>query len=828
MFKKPLIYLLLLLTLAGSALFAANSTVKNAVYNFVNAQVAGGYDVVVAGAGTGGIGAAVQAGRMGARVLLLEETDYIGGQAAAAGVSTIDVGTETYNEGLYREFENKIRAFYKSRNVPTWWPYCVTSSCFGPKEIRDILTGMINNVGGITLKTRTKVTSVQKSGSQITGVTLSSGESISTKVLIDATEYGDVIPLTGASYRVGNDLLRGVSASPGANVCIQDITYTAVIKKYPNDIVPENLKFTSPPPGYSENIVRFAGVVTDTATDAQRYPTSWDVHNRYRGMANPGLYIPNTVTKTGINWANDFPGGGGLMQAKYLTDKNYRKQINCEAKLRTIQFLYYVQQSAKMRGWAISTDEGYDTPYNRAENDCGSLIPPELKTIEHNLPVMPYVRESIRGVGLHTLTAREIKRPNFKPFNSTIGVGTYPTDLHNCNAGGSLESEFESADDATYHSGGPFEVPLESLISSEVDGLIFAEKNLSQSRLTNGATRLQPSTMNIGQAAGALAALAARNDISPKSVPVLQVQQKVLDADGVIRPFSDVYFYKDVSPPGAREFWHDANAKYIQEMSVRGITAGTSQNTFAPTGNLLRDQVAIFLVKSFNLPVAASYQGIFADVASSNPFALFIEALYRNGVASGCSANPLNFCPGGQITNAQLAVFGLNGWRKKDAVGDLTATQTYSDVPRSHWAFNHIETLAEKGVKWFCNTGTRGFCPDAPATRGASAYVLVSILRQLDPWTNPNIRTASPAPTPIRTPPPTPVPTRSPTVRPSGTGTALNRGDINRDGNVNILDIGILIDNYNRTVFTNPRADINTDGIVNILDVGIVIDNYNR
>src|SRR5687768_9997628 len=54
--------------------------------------VRGRYDVVIAGAGTGGCGAAIQAAQLGASVLLLEETDYIGGQMNAAGVTSMDEG----------------------------------------------------------------------------------------------------------------------------------------------------------------------------------------------------------------------------------------------------------------------------------------------------------------------------------------------------------------------------------------------------------------------------------------------------------------------------------------------------------------------------------------------------------------------------------------------------------------------------------------------------------------------------------------------------------------------------------------------------------------
>ncbi|MBQ9403382.1 MAG: FAD-dependent oxidoreductase, partial [Synergistaceae bacterium] len=61
------------------------------------------YDVIIAGAGTGGISAAIQASRMGAEVLLIESTSMLGGQATAAGVSTMDDYSGQMS-GLYAEF----------------------------------------------------------------------------------------------------------------------------------------------------------------------------------------------------------------------------------------------------------------------------------------------------------------------------------------------------------------------------------------------------------------------------------------------------------------------------------------------------------------------------------------------------------------------------------------------------------------------------------------------------------------------------------------------------------------------------------------------------
>lgn len=65
--------------------------------------------------------------------------------------------------------------------------------------------------------------------------------------------------------------------------------------------------------------------------------------------------------------------------------------------------------------------------------------------------------------------------------------------------------------------------------------------------------------------------------------------------------------------------------------------------------------------------------------------------------------------------------------------------------------------------------------------------------------------------------------TLPPSPSPSPTGKV---GDVNRDNRVNLIDIGILIDNYDSTNPTNPRADINGSGRVDLIDIGLIIDNY--
>ncbi len=56
----------------------------------------------------------------------------------------------------------------------------------------------------------------------------------------------------------------------------------------------------------------------------------------------------------------------------------------------------------------------------------------------------------------------------------------------------------------------------------------------------------------------------------------------------------------------------------------------------------------------------------------------------------------------------------------------------------------------------------------------------------------------------------------------------VKTGDVNGDGKVDIIDIGIVIDNYGKSPIPNVKADVNHDGKVDIIDIGIVIDNYGR
>lgn len=763
-------------------------------------------DVIVVGAGTGGIAAAIQAARMGARVILLEETDWIGGQMTAAGVANMDGGNFTWTGGIYAEFIGKIRAHYRGKNKSIGTCYWSTSSlCFEPGVGKTILNQMIEAEPNISLRLRSSVVGVNRSGKSVTGVHmrhLGATSQLTAPVVIDATEYGDVIALAD-TYRIGN----GTRDSIPSNACIQDITYTAVIKKYP-DGPPQDLRISAPPPGYTDAIKSiFRSIVSKTGntTWTGSYPVAWPVHNAYRGFpdsASPGSYDasnPVAITKTGVNWANDYPrnaytdaGTASFLSPRYITDKSYRKQINCEAKLRTIQFLYYVQTELGEPTWSVSTDEGYDTPYNSEENTCDN-IPTSLKSIERQLPVIPYVREGIRGIGPLTLTAKDIRRTGSPPrstttYPSTIGVGDYPDDLHGCRETQYLETSMESAADTS--GSGPFQIPLETLYSRNISGLLFAEKNISVTRLVNGATRLQPITMVTGQAVGALAALSSKRHLTPSEVPVSDVQRELVLRGAYIVPFTDV-------ANSMPEF------SGIQLAAAQGIMNGYGNLQFGPNTSLSRDQASAVLSRAFDIPAKTPATETFTDVPKTHPFFSTIEGVAAAGVTSGCSLTPARYCPEQQTTYGQFAIFLFRLLKQKDPsfVTKTPQSPTYPDLPSSHMSYPFAEGLAAKGIKLYCDSSAKTFCPDSPIPRKQAAQHTIAILEYLQAI----------AQTDTGTPPPSPT---------------FSVADLNGDGTVSVVDYTLFMTYWYGKIVN--KGDLNEDGQLNTVDYTIFMNEWDK
>ncbi|MFA6287624.1 MAG: FAD-dependent oxidoreductase [Opitutaceae bacterium] len=505
-------------------------------------HLAPAYDIVVAGAGTGGWAAAVQAARLGTRVLLLEESDWIGGQMSAAAVTTMDEEGcwdkfPVRERGIYREFHESVVNHYYTLNKDPFrayyaWPRQAEGG-YEPRVSRAILNAFIGAArrrpgAALDLALRTKVVEVRKSGDTVTGVVIEhegSRKTIACKILVEATEYGDVLPLAGARYRVGTV----TSDHLDLNALVQSHTWTAVIREYP-DGVPGHLRMKEPPPGY--NPARHKGsqlagpVVWGSAGKNVKGPRSWRVLIAWRGMADTaspatGSLSEERHTRAGLNGGRqDYP-----VTVADIEDPAVRRAGQRDGIYRTLSEIYYFQHDLGLP-WGLAEDEGYDTEYQRRQ--IASLdLRPDLAALAVHMPQWPYVREARRMIGVYTLRASDLGRfENATLFPTAVAMGDYFMDLDHGATSHAVEADLDSGNPP--RGGGPFQVPFEVFIPERVDGLVAAEKNISQSRLVNGATRLQPVTMLDGQAAGTIAALSIHQGIQPRRLNPVAVQAEQL------------------------------------------------------------------------------------------------------------------------------------------------------------------------------------------------------------------------------------------------------------------------------------------------------------
>ena len=213
-------------------------------------------DVLVVGGGLGGVAAAWAAARNGRKVCLLEETDWLGGQATSQGVSALDEhehieafgGTRTYYQ-----FRERIRDHYRGLmadsdqteflNPGSCW---VTRLAFEPAVAVNALDQLLAphiEAGLLTVFLRTKAVDGIVDGDRVVSldaVNLDDGSltRFCVEYVLDATELGDLLPMTGTEYVVGAESIAE-TGEPHAQPeeakphCVQSCTYTFAMERRP-------------------------------------------------------------------------------------------------------------------------------------------------------------------------------------------------------------------------------------------------------------------------------------------------------------------------------------------------------------------------------------------------------------------------------------------------------------------------------------------------------------------------------------------------------------------------------------------------------------------
>ena len=512
-------------------------------------------DVVVVGGGLGGVSATLAAARLGARVFLVEELDWLGGQLTSQAVPPDEYPwiESVAASQSYAALRRAIRDYYR-RNLPLTQAARgmlllnpgqgnVSTLCHEPwvaAKVIDELLGPDVAAGRVVVLWRHRLIEAQTQGDRLVTVQLEDlalhrRVVLTAPIFIDATEIGDLLDAASVEHVTGAESQRQ-TGEPHALPKADPLDQQAVTWCFAADYLPGEDHTIDKPSGYDRFKMlqipswpgpQFSWTLSDFVTHAPRErplfagPTDaeslYDLwHARriaYRKHFEPGCY-PSDITLG--NWPQmdywEAPMVGVSLEAQAHALE--------QAKQLSLSFFYWMQTDAPRH------DAGYGYRGLRLRGDV-------LGTAD-GLAKQVYYREGRRIQAEFTVLEQHIGvqarpgRDGAERFFDSVGIGAYRIDLHPSTRGRN------TVDIDSF----PFQIPLGALLPVRMDNLLPACKNLGTTRITNGAYREHATEWSIGEAAGTLAAFALAHKQPARAVRadsgLLSDFQRTLEGQGVL------------------------------------------------------------------------------------------------------------------------------------------------------------------------------------------------------------------------------------------------------------------------------------------------------
>ncbi|MBU6414477.1 MAG: FAD-dependent oxidoreductase [Planctomycetes bacterium] len=532
-------------------------------------------DILIIGATTGGVAAALSIARLGRSCIMVGSSDWLGGQLTSQAVppdenqwiETVGGTTtyQTFREGVREHYRRDPRLVPSLRaekhlNPGRGW---VSRLCFEPvageRVLRHMLSPFITK-GLVRTIEHCVPTAASTRGETIEHVTFTdlrdgTQHQIAARIILDATDLGDLYPLADIEHAIGAEcksVYGELHARDGASDALdqQPISWCFALEHEPGadhrirkpaaydfwrTYVPEHIDDENcgwPGPLFSWvipahepsnsrtlNMIPWPDKPKNGAWELWRYRRIRD-RGALSALANP----PSDVCL--VNWVQMDYWRKPLLG---VTPDQANVALR-EAKEQSTALLYWMQTEAprhdgkgagypglKLCGDPLGTSDGFAREAYIRE--------------PRRLLARQMMHEGHLGTEQRTLEGR----PNMdatefgcgEPFTDSIGIGHYRIDLHpSCSGRGSV-----------YVPAAPYRIPLGSLLPIRIRNVIAAGKAIGVTHVVNGATRMHHSEWNIGESAGALAAFCLQRGFEPHQVHDLgervQEYQQLLTSLGV-------------------------------------------------------------------------------------------------------------------------------------------------------------------------------------------------------------------------------------------------------------------------------------------------------
>jgi hypothetical protein len=440
------------------------------------------YDVLVVGGGNAGCAAALAAARCGARTLLVERYGFLGGTATAAMVGpwmTFHSGNERIVGGIAQEIVERLVALGGSPgHIHDASDYVPTITPFDP-EVHKALLFTLMRESAVDLLLHGYFLDALLEDGTVNGArfaTVGGMREYRAVRTIDATADAYVAASAGVALQQGDARGRVQPASLMFRLSHVDLNaLSAYVRSHPEQMR-SSLKTHERTPAA---LTAVAGL--------------YDIWNAARESGE--VNIPRELVSFFIS---PYPDEVSVNMTRVTDidplDPDDLTRAEVEARGQTMQLLAFFRKNvpgfANARIAATATQIG--------------------------------IRESRRIVGEYTLTADDILTG--RTFDDAVARSAYPMDIHNPSGSGTTTHRLPP--------GTSYEIPYRCLVPEKVDRLLVAGRCISTTHEALASTRLTPTVMTLGQAAGTAAAMSVREDIALRRVSYSALRERLI-ADGV-------------------------------------------------------------------------------------------------------------------------------------------------------------------------------------------------------------------------------------------------------------------------------------------------------
>jgi hypothetical protein len=439
------------------------------------------YDVIVCGAGSSGMVAAISASRQGLKTLLVEKSATVGGTNVNSLVGpfmTFHAGDKQIVNGIAQEIVDRLKKENACLgHIADPIGFCSTITPFEPENLKNLYFEYLDeeNIDLLLNATVVKSNVDNNKISSIEVVSKTTTYTFEADIFIDATGDADLSYLSGVDFTMGRT---------EDNLC-QPMSLMLIMKNVDMNKIRDYIN---------------------------KYPEDFELDKTYTG---------------------EYVACSGFFSKVKEAQKNNEFNISRD---RVLMFEHTQKDEALINMTRVTMFNGCDPlQLSKAEIAVRKQIKPIVHFLKKYIPGFENsylkvsanqigVRESRHIKGLYTLQESDIV--NRTKFEDSICLGAFPIDIHSPTG---TEMKFvHLPKDNNY------QIPYRTLITEKVDNLLVCGRCISATHEAAASLRVTPTVMAMGEACGVAAKLALNSNNNVKNINIKELQDILVKQNQII------------------------------------------------------------------------------------------------------------------------------------------------------------------------------------------------------------------------------------------------------------------------------------------------------